>query len=157
MAASWGPGGDVAAKNIRGLPAGPSSQLSGFFRAGRKREDVGARDVDLAVLAGSVHPNAPRIAADLAVLDQRAPDVGLEIDFHLLATVRTGDEELIAQRVEDVAETTRRTASMTSRGSSFWILMCSFKPSASAMRSVVDGREPFESAALNRTRNVPNG
>jgi len=57
---------------------------------------VRAGDVDLAVLAGSVDPDAPGIAADLAVLHERASDVGLEIDFDLLAAVRTDDVELIA-------------------------------------------------------------
>jgi hypothetical protein len=56
---------------------------------------VGARDLDVAVLAAACHPNPPRIAADFAVLDEAAADVRFEINLDLLAAVRARDEKLI--------------------------------------------------------------
>ena len=56
---------------------------------------VGTPNVDRAIVAGSADPHAPRIAADLAVLNERPPDIGLEIDLDLFTAVRAGDGELI--------------------------------------------------------------
>ena len=56
---------------------------------------VGASDFNVAIVARAVHADAPWIAADLAILDEAALHVGLEIDFDLLAAVRTGDKKLI--------------------------------------------------------------
>jgi hypothetical protein len=39
--------------------------------------------------------DAPWIAADFAILHEAAVNVWLDIDFHLLATKRTGDNELV--------------------------------------------------------------
>jgi len=55
---------------------------------------VGARDGNAPLLAASSHAHTPRVAADFAVLDERAADVGLDVDLDLLAAVGTGDEEL---------------------------------------------------------------
>ena len=62
---------------------------------------VGAGDVHVTVVAGPVDADAPGIAADLAVLHQGAANVGLDVDLDLFAAVRTGDEELVAQRSVD--------------------------------------------------------
>src|SRR5437870_1516361 len=63
-----------------------------FMRTGSFRP-VGAPDIDRTILAGSADPHAPRVAADFAVLNERAADVGFEIDLQLLAAVRTRDGE----------------------------------------------------------------
>jgi hypothetical protein len=62
--------------------------VEGLLRA------VGAADLDVAVVAGPAHADTPGVAAHLAILDERAADVRLEVDLDLLAAVRTGDEEL---------------------------------------------------------------
>ena len=56
---------------------------------------VGASDFDVPVLAGAEDADAPWVAADLAVLDERTPDVRLEINLDLLAAIRTRHVELI--------------------------------------------------------------
>ncbi len=56
---------------------------------------VGTGDLDVSVVAAPGDAHAPRIAADLAILDEAALDVGLDIDFHGLAAVRTGYEMLV--------------------------------------------------------------
>jgi hypothetical protein len=56
---------------------------------------IGAADVHVAILARACDPHAPRIAADLAVLDEAAADVRLEVNLDLLAAVRARDEELV--------------------------------------------------------------
>jgi len=56
---------------------------------------VGADDVDKAVLARARHADAPRIAADLAVLDEAAGHLGLDVDLDLLAAIGTGDKKLV--------------------------------------------------------------
>src|SRR5437867_13374331 len=63
---------------------------------------VGAHDLDVAVIARARDTHSPRVAADFAVLDESAFDVGLEIDLDLLAAVRARHEKLIVH----VAETT---------------------------------------------------
>ncbi len=61
------------------------------------------RDLLRPVRSLDVHPpftlvvldvQAPRVAADLAILDQGASNVRLDVDLNLLAAVRTGDQEL---------------------------------------------------------------
>jgi len=51
--------------------------------------------VDNAIVVSTRHADAPWIAADLAVLDEAAMDVRLDIDLHLLAAERTRDQELV--------------------------------------------------------------
>ena len=58
---------------------------------------VGAADIDAASAATTGHPDPPRIAADLAVLNKGAAHVRLEVDLNLFAAVRTRDQELIVQ------------------------------------------------------------
>src|SRR4029450_5107515 len=53
------------------------------------------RDIDLPILVTTRHVHSPRIAADLAVLDERAFHVGLDIDLHLLAAEGTCDQEFV--------------------------------------------------------------
>ena len=48
-----------------------------------------------AIVASTRHDDAPRIAADLAVLNEAAVDVRFDVDLHLLAAKRTRDQELI--------------------------------------------------------------
>jgi hypothetical protein len=50
-------------------------------------------DEPIFIPAGDV--DAPWIAAHLAVLNEAAMDVGLDVDFHLLAAERTADQELV--------------------------------------------------------------
>src|SRR5262245_3246791 len=56
---------------------------------------VGATDleVSLAVFVRRRYVDVPRVAAHLAVLNQRAADLWFEIDLDLLTTVRTGHHE----------------------------------------------------------------
>ena len=53
------------------------------------------RHLDLTILATSPDVHAPRVAAHLTVLNERAAGIGFDVDLHLLATVRAGDEEVI--------------------------------------------------------------
>jgi len=55
---------------------------------------ISTADVDPTVVAVARDANQPRIATDLAILHERAPHVGLEIDLHCLATVRALHYEL---------------------------------------------------------------
>lgn len=56
---------------------------------------VRSRHVDEAILIPAGHVDAPWIAAHLAVLNEAAMDVRLDVDFHLLAAERTADQELV--------------------------------------------------------------
>jgi len=47
------------------------------------------------ILASIGYQDAPGIAAHLAVLNEAAVDVRLDVDFHLLAAKRTRDQELV--------------------------------------------------------------
>ena len=51
--------------------------------------------MDDPVVASTRHVNAPWIAANLAVLNEAAVDVRLDVDFHVLAAKRTRDHELV--------------------------------------------------------------
>jgi hypothetical protein len=51
--------------------------------------------VDNPIVVSTRHANAPWIAADLAVLNEAAMDVRLDVDLHLLTTKRTRDQELV--------------------------------------------------------------
>ena len=42
-----------------------------------------------------VDANAPRIAADLAVLDEIPSNIRLDVDLYVFATERTRDQELV--------------------------------------------------------------
>jgi hypothetical protein len=67
-------------------------QITSFARSLRS---VCACHVDNPIVVSTRHADAPWIAADLAVLNEAAMDVRLDVDFHLLAAKRTGDQELI--------------------------------------------------------------
>ena len=56
---------------------------------------VGAGDVDVAIFAAARYAHAPRVAADLAVLDEAAFDIRLHVDFHRLAAIRARHEMLV--------------------------------------------------------------
>ena len=47
------------------------------------------------ILVSAGHVDAPWIAADLAVLDETAADVRLDVDLQLFATKRTCHQELV--------------------------------------------------------------
>jgi hypothetical protein len=47
------------------------------------------------IVVSTVHGDAPWVAADLAVLNEAAVDVRLDIDLQLLAAERTGDHKLV--------------------------------------------------------------
>jgi hypothetical protein len=48
-----------------------------------------------AIVVSTRHLDAPWIAAHLAVLDEAAADIELDIDFQVLAAIRTRDQELV--------------------------------------------------------------
>ena len=52
-------------------------------------------DLDVAIRTGSEDADTPRVAANLAVLYERAPDVRLEIHLDLLAAVGARHIELV--------------------------------------------------------------
>src|SRR4030095_7004703 len=54
---------------------------------------VGSFEIDVALAIATIDADAPRIAARLAVLDERATHVGLDVDLDFLSAVRTGDGE----------------------------------------------------------------
>ena len=47
------------------------------------------------ILVSTRHLDAPWIAADLAVLNEAAADVRLDVDFQILAAERTRNQELV--------------------------------------------------------------
>jgi len=51
--------------------------------------------MDRPIVVSAGDADAPWIAADLAVLNEAAMDVRLDVDFHLLAAKRTRDQELV--------------------------------------------------------------
>jgi hypothetical protein len=53
---------------------------------------VRARDLDPSLVAAARDANVPRIAADLAILNEDAGDVRLQIDLDLFTAIGTGDE-----------------------------------------------------------------
>ena len=52
-------------------------------------------ELDVPLTVASIDTDPPRIAADLAVLDEGAADVGLDVDVDLLPAVRTRDGERV--------------------------------------------------------------
>src|SRR5262245_11883200 len=85
-----------------------------MITAAESFRSVRTRNIDLTVLTGPVDADPPWIAAHLTVLHQRAADVRLEIDFDLLAAVRTSDEELVAQRSVDAGRGRPNSAALKS-------------------------------------------
>jgi hypothetical protein len=51
--------------------------------------------MDSPIFVPTRHADAPRIAADLAVLNEDAVDVRLDVDLQLLAAKRTRDQKLV--------------------------------------------------------------
>ena len=51
--------------------------------------------MDNPFVASTRHLDAPWIATDFAILNEAAMNVWLDIDFYLLATERTRDNELV--------------------------------------------------------------
>jgi hypothetical protein len=51
--------------------------------------------MDSPIFVSTRHVDPPWIAADLAVLNEAAVDVRLDVDFQVLAAKRTRDQELV--------------------------------------------------------------
>jgi hypothetical protein len=51
--------------------------------------------MDNAIVVSTRHLDAPWIAANLAVLNEAAADIELDVDFQFLAAIRTRDQELV--------------------------------------------------------------
>jgi hypothetical protein len=51
--------------------------------------------MDNPIVVSARHLDAPWIAANLAVLNEAAGDVRLDVDFRVLAAKRTRDQELV--------------------------------------------------------------
>jgi hypothetical protein len=51
--------------------------------------------MDIPLFASTGHVNAPWIAADLAILNEAAVNVRLNVDLRLLAAKRTRDQKLV--------------------------------------------------------------
>jgi hypothetical protein len=51
--------------------------------------------MDIAIVISARHADAPRVTADLAVLNEAAVNVRFHVDLHLLAAKRTRDQELV--------------------------------------------------------------
>ena len=49
----------------------------------------------IAIVISTRHADPPRITAELAVLNEAAMDVRLDVDLHLLAAKRTRDHEFV--------------------------------------------------------------
>jgi hypothetical protein len=52
-------------------------------------------DVDVPLAAFARHPDAPRAAADLAVLHERSANIRLDVDLDLLSAVGTGHQKVV--------------------------------------------------------------
>jgi hypothetical protein len=65
--------------------------------------------MDNAIVVSIRHLDAPRIAADFAILNEAAVNVWLDIDFHLLATKRTRDNELVCHSRQSYCKTPEPT------------------------------------------------
>ena len=75
------------ARNAIALPSGVTAEVSG------QNVKVKGPKGELALVIHDAEP--PRIAAHLAVLHDRAANIGLDIDLDLFSTIRTGHQELI--------------------------------------------------------------
>lgn len=51
--------------------------------------------MDNPIFVSTRHVDAPRIAADLAVLNEAAVDIGLDVDLQPLAAKRTRDHKVV--------------------------------------------------------------
>jgi hypothetical protein len=51
--------------------------------------------VDSPIFTATTDGDAPRIATDLAILNEAAGDIGLDVDLQLLAAKGTRDQELV--------------------------------------------------------------
>jgi len=69
--------------------------------------------VDEPILISARHMDAPWIAAHLAVLNEAAMDVRLDVDLYLLATERTADQEFVWHRQQSYRTGLRLTSSLT--------------------------------------------
>ena len=56
---------------------------------------VSTSNVNLAIDPPTRNAHAPRVAADLAILNEAALYVWLDVDLHLLATIGTRHEKLV--------------------------------------------------------------
>ena len=82
--------------NVVGIAPTPKKLLRS--RADKKIAGVCAGlaqyfDLDVTLLAVTDHAQVPGVTADLAVLDERASDVRLQVNLHCLAAIRTINAE----------------------------------------------------------------
>ena len=56
---------------------------------------VGAHDRNVPLATDLCNADAPRIAADLAILNKSAPHIGFDVDLDLLPAVRACHDELV--------------------------------------------------------------
>src|SRR5918993_2887196 len=68
---------------------------SGAMNPVRLFRPVSLPDVHVPICTVGGDPHRPRIAADLAVLDQRPAQIGLEVDLDLLPAIRALDQEFV--------------------------------------------------------------
>jgi hypothetical protein len=97
--------------HLEGIPAeppppiGPRQRLAAALYPGQggqqfRRDDRSFRSICAChmyspIVVSTRHVDAPWIAADLAVLNEAAVDVRLDVDLQLLAAKRTRDQELV--------------------------------------------------------------
>ena len=62
---------------------------------------VGASDLDVARIVVVTDADPPRVAADLAVLDERAMDERIDVDFDFFAAIRTDDGESLVHVIDN--------------------------------------------------------
>jgi len=66
-----------------------------LVRCHRLLRAVGSAHCDLAAFGVTTHPEKPRVAADLAILDEFPQDIRLEEDLNLLTAIGAGDEKVV--------------------------------------------------------------
>ncbi len=86
---------DTADESAKAMTRAARRTAGGVYSRTVLLGSIRARHVDDAVVPPSGDPHAPRITADLAILDERAANIGLDVDGDVFAAVRTGDKELV--------------------------------------------------------------
>jgi hypothetical protein len=109
--------------------------------------------MDNPIFVSTRHVDTPWIAADLAVLNEAAVDVSLDIDLHLLAAIRTRDPKLVGHVGRSYCNADRTAMPCTRAGGSNggMLRVPGFRPGAWLRRR----RRTSEGSSL-RLRTVPN-
>jgi hypothetical protein len=74
---------------------GSYSQGDRLAEFGSSFRSIGAGQIDSPIFTSTRHPDAPWVAADLAVLNEGAIHVRLDVDLQVLAAKRTRDQKLV--------------------------------------------------------------